>query len=431
MKPVYDCPSQKPFNSLSVRQQQRIKKAIKENVHNTTIHEKTYNTRSVDNYLFQVNTKDGMCNESLCLDVNSSNNELFQFQNEEINAEFSEIDSDEDVWINHNYTDEECDYSDDNNIEIIDNFHKQLVSCFVQNNFTHVQGNAILKVLISHSCFSYLPKDIRTLLKTPSNTGEIVKLEDGEYVHIGFEVSIIAKLSNMHSHAIPLSLEIDISTDGAQLHRNGKIQIWPIQFRIYNITDNSPGIVGIYKGYKKPNNPNIFFKYFIEEIKKISNARGIVYRNKLIPIIYRSFIADAPARAFILNHKAHNAKYPCSKCKVSGLYLNGTMSFLGTTHEPRTDNEYAQWKYNNHHSNETVSPLLQIPLNMVSQVPFDYMHLVCLGVVRRLCKAWLIGNFTKSAKLSARHIDLISSRLESIWKYCPVEFSRSPIFQDL
>lgn len=82
--------------------------------------------------------------------------------------------------------------------------------------------------------------------------------------------------------------------------------------------------------------------------------------------------------------------------------------------------------YNNHHNNETVSHLLQIPLNIVSQVPFDYMHLVCLGVVKRLCKAWLIGNFTKSAKLSARHIDLISSRLESIRKYCPVEFSRPP-----
>lgn len=130
---------------------------------------------------------------------------------------------------------------------------------------------------------------------------------DGEYIHIGFEVSIISKLSNIHASAIPLSLEIDISTDEAQLHRNGKIQIWPIQFRIYNVTDNSPGIVGIYKGYKKSSDPNMFFKYFIEEIKKLSDAKGVAYRDKLIPINYRSFIADALARAFILNHKSHNA----------------------------------------------------------------------------------------------------------------------------
>lgn len=68
--------------------------------------------------------------------------------------------------------------------------------------------------------------------------------------------------------------------------------------------------------------------------------------------------------------------YPCSKCKVSGFYINRSMCFLGTNHEPRKDNEYAQWMYNNHHNNEIASPLLQIHLNMVSQVPFDYMHLV-------------------------------------------------------
>ncbi|EZA62170.1 hypothetical protein X777_06121, partial [Ooceraea biroi] len=115
--------------------------------------------------------------------------------------------------------------------------------------------NAILKVLTSHSCFSYLPKDVRTLLKTPSITREIVQLEDGEYLHIGFKASIIAKLSNMHSHAIPSSLEIDISTDRAQLHRNGKIQIWPFNFELIMSFQFENKIPFIRKYIRKPHLP--------------------------------------------------------------------------------------------------------------------------------------------------------------------------------
>jgi len=47
-----------------------------------------------------------------------------------------------------------------------ESFCERLASCFVSNNITHLQGNSILSVLRTHPYFSYLSKDIRTLLNT-------------------------------------------------------------------------------------------------------------------------------------------------------------------------------------------------------------------------------------------------------------------------
>ena len=46
-------------------------------------------------------------------------------------------------------------------------FQNRLAACFVNTNISHSQGDKILSVLHSHSCFRLLPKSIKTLLHTP------------------------------------------------------------------------------------------------------------------------------------------------------------------------------------------------------------------------------------------------------------------------
>jgi len=72
------------------------------------------------------------------------------------------------------------------------------------------------------------------------------------------------------------------------------------------------------------------------------------------------------------------------------------------------------------------SPLSMLPIGMVSQVPFEYMHLVCLGVMKKLLSAWICGKYSQLSKLSARSISIISSRLEILTTYCPSDFARRP-----
>lgn len=61
--------------------------------------------------------------------------------------------------------------------------------------------------------------------------------------------------------------------------------------------------------------------YFIEEFLAIRQNGGINIERQTIPIKIRSFIADAPARSFILNHQGHMGSNACSKCKVKGIRL--------------------------------------------------------------------------------------------------------------
>jgi len=96
----------------------------------------------------------------------------------------------------------------------------------------HLQGNRILSIIRMHECLSYLPKDIRTLLCTPRAVPYLLKVSPGEYLHIGVEAALLRTLELSSPQLLLDRLEIDISTDDAQLDKNGKNQIWPIQCRI-------------------------------------------------------------------------------------------------------------------------------------------------------------------------------------------------------
>lgn len=154
-------------------------------------------------------------------------------------------------------------------------------------------------------------------------------------------------------------------------------------------------------------------------------ANGITFHGKQLPIRLRCFIADAPARAFILNHRGHMSSHPCSKCKISGVICEGRNIFCGINHSLRTNEEYVTCLDDDHHK-DGKSPLSVLPIGMVSQVPFEYMHLVCLGVVKKLLSTGIYGKFSRLTKLSARSISQISTRLKTLATYCPSNFVRRP-----
>ena len=152
---------------------------------------------------------------------------------------------------------------------------------------------------------------------------------------------------------------------------------------------------------------------------------GINFHSIKLPVRLRCFIADAPARAFALNHRGHMSIRPCSKCTVSGTLNDKHYAFDGINHSPRTDEDYIRRLDQKHHK-EGTSPLSSLPMGMVSQVPFEYMHLVCLGVVKKLLSAWVHGDYSPFSKLRRADISLLSARLNSLSRYCPSDFARRP-----
>jgi len=76
-----------------------------------------------------------------------------------------------------------------------------------------------------------------------------------------------------------------------------------------------------------------------------------------------------------------------------------------------------------HHNG--ISPLTEINFPMVTKFLLDPMHLVYLGVMRRMLFQMVQGN-NYFCKLDRKRISLLSERLELLHKYIPVDFARKP-----
>jgi len=56
----------------------------------------------------------------------------------------------------------------------------------------------------------------------------------------------------------------------------------------------------------------------------------------------------------------------------------------------KTDDGFLRQEYDDYH--QGIPILLNIPkFKPVSQIPFDYMHLVCIGVFKKVMNMWLKG----------------------------------------
>lgn len=56
----------------------------------------------------------------------------------------------------------------------------------------------------------------------------------------------------------------------------------------------------------------------------------------------------------------------------------------------RTHNDYITKKYEEHHVGSTISILSDLPgIDIVNTFAFDYIHLVCLGIMKKLIQLWI------------------------------------------
>lgn len=289
-----------------------------------------------------------------------------------------------------------------------------------EQKITHMALNSLLDILRQHSL--NLPKDSRTLLRTEHLNPEIQEKAGGQYYYFRVLKSItevlhqnIDLLSNIHT------LELQVNIDGLPLFKSSATQFWPILGTLQNIRHEEPVTIGLFCGTCKPTSLAEYLEDFIAEVNELAN--GFEFEGVRLTLQLSSMVCDAPARAFLKNVKGHTGYHGCEKCTEDGVYLENRMTFPRSDMPLRTNESFRNKTDSDHQRG--ISPLEETSLDMVSGFPLDYMHLVCLGVMRRLLHLWLkMGPLT--CRLSGFQINTLTERLVNARRSVPMEFARKP-----
>lgn len=303
----------------------------------------------------------------------------------------------------------------------------------IECNVPHVTINKLLSILKEENYLPLqkLPLDCRTLLQSGSSkTTNINILTPGSYYHFGLKEGI--KNSSL-KFKLDSKIEVMVGVDGLPLSKSSSSQFWPILAYIYPHS-NYVFPVGIYHGNEKPHDSNDYLEKFIREAKDLT-LNGLELENILYKVSIRAFCCDAPARSFLLKIKGHSGFSSCTRCFQSGEYLNNRTCFpyLERGCQSRTHDGYVAMVQKQHHVREGItSNLIELPnFDIVKCFPLDYMHLVLLGVMRKLIHLWIHSGPLK-VRLNGKKINDISRSLVGLKIYIPSEFSRKPrIIQDV
>lgn len=303
--------------------------------------------------------------------------------------------------------------------------------------------NDLLQLLKSE--IPHLPKDCRTFLITPATCQYPIKnVDPGIYCHFGIERGITKLLNSSCHKELPKNLVIllDINIDGLPLSKSSTSQFWPILLAVCNdnVASQDPFPAGIYYGHKKPNSVQEYMESFVKEFKKLETD-GFLFNNQIIKVKADKLLCDAPAKSYILCTKGHTGYSSCSKCIAKGESTKRRISFSKFTFSQlRTDQDFTNKTDENYHLKKdghfVISPLENLDIGLISAVPLDWMHLILLGVMKRLIKFWVHGkkreksqysnSRTEPVKLPEADIENMSKQILEMKKCIPSDFARHP-----
>lgn len=178
-------------------------------------------------------------------------------------------------------------------------FRKNMVQWAFQHNIPQVALKGLFTIINNYMDRPVLPKDPRSLLKTPQ-TVNISKIGVNEYYwHYGLQLC----LENLFSNASqPLTISLNIHIDGLPVYKSAKDELWPILFNISDFPKVRPMVIGVYHGKSKASNVGKYLSPMVSELKTIME-NGLTINGHKVTVKLRCFVADSPARAFLKGKK--------------------------------------------------------------------------------------------------------------------------------
>jgi len=241
-------------------------------------------------------------------------------------------------------------------------------------------------------------------------------MSGGDYIYLGFRETLCELLKGCHDVA---ELQLALNVDGVPLFASSKYSVWPVLCYAMNVKPHRVFVVALYGGYSKPCNLQ-FLQESINELKLLSRD-GLIIDGRKTSCIPKMCVCDAVARSMVKAIKQFSGYYGCDKCSQKGQYV-GRMTYPSVDGPLRTDSSFRALVNEEHHTGS--SPFLDLPIDMIKFFPIDYMHQVCLGVVKRLMVCWTSGG--KKVRFSHSQRCQIDARLLAFRSSVTSEFSRKP-----
>ncbi|XP_031639559.1 uncharacterized protein LOC116351578, partial [Contarinia nasturtii] len=243
-------------------------------------------------------------------------------------------------------------------------------------NVRHNSLGDLLKILIRHG-LKFLPKDPRTLLKTPQSI-LIEPVASGSFWYAGIE-NKLRKL--FHSPDKNVGLELNIHVDGLQIYNSSSKQFWPILIQIHGLSNIEPFAAAVWYGEGKPSCVNEYLSKFVEEINNLT-LNGMEIKGYFFSIKVRCIIADTPARVFLKGVRNFNHHAGCQRCITRGKSIRNTMSFPILNSPLRTDADFRSRSDPAHHLKYSVIEEI-LNFDLIFDMPLsDPLHLLDIGVMK-------------------------------------------------
>ena len=273
-----------------------------------------------------------------------------------------------------------------------------------------------------HKLHPNLPKDPRTLFSL-SYEFTIDNIAGGQYYHFGIASTLSHQFQLNSVLKLYSKINLQLNIDGLPLFKSSGKQLWPILALIENHKFQmhiQPFVIEVYAGDGKPFSAVDYLKQFVDEMKKLEDGFKLEGKKYIIQI--KNIVCDAQARVFVKQVKSCAGYSGCDKCTQSRFHIGTKMIFPEVNAPLRTDDSFKHKQDEEHRIG--VNPFEGLNLGMVSQFPIDYMHLVCLGVMRRLLNLMISGPL--SVRIGRRTQMKISSVLTGLQKAILAEFARKP-----
>ena len=322
---------------------------------------------------------------------------------------------------------------DDEDRERVDPFQLRLARWATSNSITHTALDALL-VLLRGSDFvdiMCLPRTARTLLGTPRATPndpdedpnlmflDVAKAIKDNFLLYPAEV-------RRQTETIPIAMNVD----GMPMNKSTKKQLWPVLCSI----ELDPPVVfplTLTQGGTKPKDLD-FLERTVDSLNEVLQA-GLVIGDRTLAVRVKYIVCDAPARATVKCVKYFNGYYGCDRCDQKGEYTRldgktrGRQTYQMTTGlHLRTDAGFRARIQPQYHTGPIPSPFLRLPhVDMVRDFPVDYMHQLCLGVMRKLLMRWFRGPRRNPVVCNGAS-DRVDARSMHIKDTVPCEFARKP-----